>query len=153
MQKPSPTVRKCIGNLQHLTSFIWLHHHWHLSLSTSVTAAVSLGRLLTVTGQAGQDVEFLCSDWKVWQSVNQHEKYFCRSPCAEHIRSPYGKPQHKGRIAITNRGKNLLVRITNLTIEDTGKYYCAVDRPFMKDVLIEVNLQVLQSKFLDYLKF
>ncbi|XP_075906349.1 uncharacterized protein LOC142904263 isoform X4 [Nelusetta ayraudi] len=118
-------------------------------VSLCLLSAVSFGSLLNVTGRVGEDVEFLCSGWKTVIGVKRNDKYFCHSPCTEDediiVQAPYGGTQREGRISITNSDKCLVVRFTNLQIEDTGKYSCAVKRLGWDD-FIEVNVRVLRKE-------
>lgn len=121
------------------------------------TAAVSFGSLFHVTGRAGEDVQFTCSDWNTWTDVKRSDKFFCGSPCPEdgrkRLQSAYGETRLDGRTSITNNGNELLVRITKLQIGDAGKYSCGVKRFLQSDRFIQVNLEVLEGKFIHSVTF
>uniref|UniRef100_A0A3P8S1J7 Immunoglobulin V-set domain-containing protein n=1 Tax=Amphiprion percula TaxID=161767 RepID=A0A3P8S1J7_AMPPE len=104
---------------------------------------------LDIVGHVGKNVTVECSDWNVWTNVNFNVKYLCESPCSEDkhiiIKAEYGQTKNNNRIELTNRENGLFVTFTNLTMSDSRKYYCGVER-YGHDSFIEVNLNITDSE-------
>ncbi|XP_047434871.1 uncharacterized protein LOC125004365 isoform X1 [Mugil cephalus] len=111
-------------------------------------------KTLSKEGHVGKDVIFKCSDWNAWTDVRQNAKYLCHSPCNENkhiiIKAEFGKTTSKDRIEITNTEEGLFVTFTNLKKSDSKKYYCGVER-FGRDRFIELNLKVIEGKFMFFI--
>uniref|UniRef100_A0A3Q1BNY6 Immunoglobulin domain-containing protein n=1 Tax=Amphiprion ocellaris TaxID=80972 RepID=A0A3Q1BNY6_AMPOC len=111
-------------------------------------------KTLDIVGHVGKNVTVECSDWNVWTNVNFNVKYLCESPCSEDkhiiIKAEYGQTKNNNRIELTNRENGLFVTFTNLTMSDSRKYYCGVER-YGHDSFIEVNLKVIDGKFIHFI--
>ncbi|XP_041641927.1 uncharacterized protein LOC121508871 [Cheilinus undulatus] len=101
---------------------------------------------LNIEGRVGQDLTFRCSNWDVFFSIKENEKYLCVDPCSQrnHVitRAGFKKTSQNKRIELLNNGDVLYVTFTSLQKSDAGKYYCGAERT-IKDAYIEVNLKVI----------
>ncbi|XP_016367293.1 CMRF35-like molecule 1 [Sinocyclocheilus rhinocerous] len=101
----------------------------------------------TVTGHRGERVDIRCSYESGYES---NSKYFCKGKCNYRnkiIMVKSGSPAKDKRFSLTDnkRTRVFTVSITDLRTEDTGLYWCAVERT-LTDVYSEVLLIVKQMK-------
>uniref|UniRef100_A0A673FTV9 Immunoglobulin domain-containing protein n=1 Tax=Sinocyclocheilus rhinocerous TaxID=307959 RepID=A0A673FTV9_9TELE len=95
----------------------------------------------TVTGHRGERVDIRCSYESGYES---NSKYFCKGKCNYRnkiIMVKSGSPAKDKRFSLTDnkRTRVFTVSITDLRTEDTGLYWCAVERT-LTDVYSEVLL-------------
>ncbi|XP_048051265.1 polymeric immunoglobulin receptor-like [Megalobrama amblycephala] len=105
---------------------------------------------ISVTGYSGGGVTITC---KYNRGYTANEKYFCKgqwpTKCSDLIRTDIkDKWINDGRFSLHDdtRSAVLEVEIRNLREEDSGMYYCVVDRLLFKDSYTEVNLKVIRDQ-------
>uniref|UniRef100_A0AAY5JYR4 Immunoglobulin domain-containing protein n=1 Tax=Esox lucius TaxID=8010 RepID=A0AAY5JYR4_ESOLU len=102
--------------------------------------------VLTVTGVVGGRVVIKCS----FNSLDNHIKYFCKSPCLTEsdviIKTKVSNNYiAKGRYSITDHGNGYFtVTIKDLKKSDSGTYWCVVERVGV-DSYQMVNLSVVEA--------
>lgn len=112
--------------------------------------------ILTVSGHTGHGVTITC---KYEDSDRDKRKYLCKNTalgCEDRI-SEHQKDQWESRDRFSlydnSTGGFLVVSISELTEEDAGIYWCAVDEPFFPNPAVSVDkfkaiqLDVQQGKF------
>jgi len=103
---------------------------------------------MSVTGYSGGGVTITC---KYDEGYTENTKCFCKgewSYCTDQIRTDIkDKWFDAGRFSLYDdtRSAVFTVTIRDLTEEDSGKYYCGVDKPG-PDPYTEVNLDVIKSE-------
>ncbi|XP_052402729.1 CMRF35-like molecule 1 isoform X5 [Carassius gibelio] len=117
------------------------------SISTAVVGAPE-----TVTGHRGERVDIRCRYESGYES---NSKYFCKGKCNygnKKIVVKSGSPAKDERFSLTDdkRTRVFTVSITDLRTEDTGRYWCGVERTLadlsLKDVYSEIMLLVKEDK-------
>ncbi|KAH0503931.1 CMRF35-like molecule 9 [Microtus ochrogaster] len=86
-----------------------------------------------VSGFEGDSVSLQCSYEK---KVRGRRKYWCRkgglilSRCSDIVYSEQNQEVVRGRMSIRDRPRELSMTVTmrNLTVKDSGKYWCGIDR-------------------------
>lgn len=86
-----------------------------------------------VSGFEGDSVSLQCTYEK---KVRGHRKYWCResglilSRCSDIVYSKQNQEVVRGRMSILDRPRELsmTVTMTDLTVKDSGKYWCGIDR-------------------------
>ena len=86
-----------------------------------------------VTGVVGESLSVRCQYEEKYKS---NAKYWCRRSlllCTQIVKTRPQKEARNGLVSIRDHPANLTFTVTleNLTLEDTGTYYCGVDVPFM----------------------
>ncbi|XP_053492457.1 polymeric immunoglobulin receptor-like [Ictalurus furcatus] len=101
-----------------------------------------------VTGYSGGRVLIKC---KYHTEYRENQKYFCKRSwtyCSDQIKSG-AKIEwiNSGRFSLFDDTKSAVfsVMIRELTVEDTGTYYCRVDLPRGKDIYTPVKLKVKED--------
>ncbi|KAL6482291.1 hypothetical protein MHYP_G00103710 [Metynnis hypsauchen] len=102
-----------------------------------------------VTGYSGGGVLIKC---RYETQYSSNPKYFCKdswSNCADQIKTGVKNEWiNSGRFSLFDdtRASQFWVLITELTVEDTGTYKCAVDIEFQLDVYTAVTLRVKEDQ-------
>ncbi|XP_038820182.1 CMRF35-like molecule 5 [Salvelinus namaycush] len=105
--------------------------------------------LITVEGYEGGKAEIRCPYREEWRS---HQKYLCKGVCTvfnkdKVIKTEAGENSaSKWRYSLKdNREESVfIVTITNLTLNDAGRYWCGEDK-WGQDNYIKVNLEVSEA--------
>nr|XP_046216330.1 CMRF35-like molecule 5 isoform X2 [Oncorhynchus gorbuscha] len=111
--------------------------------------SVCSAELITVEGYEGGKAEIRCPYREEWRS---HQKYLCKGDCPvfnkdKVIKTEAGENSaSNGRYSLKdNREESVfIVTITNLTLNDAGRYWCGVDT-WGQDNYIKVNLEVSEA--------
>ncbi|XP_020318969.1 CMRF35-like molecule 5 isoform X3 [Oncorhynchus kisutch] len=111
--------------------------------------SVCSAELITVEGCEGGKAEIRCPYKEEWRS---HQKYPCKGDCSvfnkdKVIKTEAGENSaSNGRYSLKdNREESVfIVTITNLTLNDAGRYWCGVDK-WGQDNYIKVNLEVSEA--------
>uniref|UniRef100_A0A672MDT5 CMRF35-like molecule 8 n=1 Tax=Sinocyclocheilus grahami TaxID=75366 RepID=A0A672MDT5_SINGR len=120
-----------------------------LVFSSISTAGV--GAPETVTGHRGERVDIRCRYEAGYES---NSKYFCKGECIvgfKNIMVKSGSPAEDERFSLTDNttARVFTVSITDLRTEDTGQYWCGVERTFtdwsLRDVYSEIMLLVTEG--------
>ncbi|KAA8595103.1 hypothetical protein FQN60_012238 [Etheostoma spectabile] len=103
------------------------------------------GADINVEGLEGEDVSFQCSHRLAWKN----NKYFCKDPCKDSedvlVTVQSSRRVKSGRIALVDSGNGVFtVTISQLQLSDSGRYWCAVDRPGF-DAFTAVHLTVKEA--------
>ncbi|KAL6482269.1 hypothetical protein MHYP_G00103490, partial [Metynnis hypsauchen] len=118
-------------------------------LITLFLISVGGGESVRVTGYSGGGVLIKCR-YETQYTTNW--KYFCKSPwsdCADQIMTGVqNKWINSGRFSLFDdtRASQVWVLITELTLEDSGTYYCGVDKDLNFDVYTPVELKVEEDQ-------
>ncbi|XP_005070135.1 CMRF35-like molecule 9 isoform X6 [Mesocricetus auratus] len=99
-----------------------------------------------ISGFEGDSVSLQCTYEK---KVRTHRKYWCReggfmlSRCSDIVYSSQNQEVARGRMSIRDTPRELSMTVTmrDLTLEDSGKYWCGIDRLGL-DESFEVSLTV-----------
>uniref|UniRef100_A0A8C7HYI6 Immunoglobulin V-set domain-containing protein n=1 Tax=Oncorhynchus kisutch TaxID=8019 RepID=A0A8C7HYI6_ONCKI len=117
---------------------------------------IRLNEHMSMEGCEGGKAEIRCPYKEEWRS---HQKYPCKGDCSvfnkdKVIKTEAGENSaSNGRYSLKdNREESVfIVTITNLTLNDAGRYWCGVDK-WGQDNYIKVNLEVSEgSVFLSFL--
>lgn len=97
---------------------------------------------INIVGFEGGKVTFRCKHKLAWNN----DKYFCKDPCKGNgdvlVIVKYGTTAQSERITLADSGDGAFtVNINQLQLSDSGRYWCAVDRPGF-DTFTAVNLTV-----------
>ncbi|XP_052319420.1 CMRF35-like molecule 5 [Oncorhynchus keta] len=111
--------------------------------------SVCSAELITVEGYEGGKAEIRCPYKEEWRS---HQKYLCKGDCPVFNKDKVIKTEagvnsaSNGRYSMKdNREESVfIVTITNLTLNDAGRYWCGVDT-WGQDNYIKVNLEVSEA--------
>ncbi|XP_054460772.1 uncharacterized protein LOC129096119 isoform X2 [Anoplopoma fimbria] len=99
---------------------------------------------MSVTGMGGTDVTIKCSHTNAFSNV----KYFCKGACDEKdvlITSRTSKDTKTDKYHIADKGNTFNVTILHLTMQDSGTYWCGIERLGV-DTYNEVVLTVIKDK-------
>ncbi|XP_026121303.1 CMRF35-like molecule 8, partial [Carassius auratus] len=112
------------------------------SISTAVVGAPE-----TVTGHRGERVDIRC---RYESGYKSNSKYLCKGECIYGFRNivvKSGSPAEDERFSLTDdkRTRVFTVSITDLRTEDTGRYWCGVER-ILSDVYSEIKLLVKEDQ-------
>ncbi|KAJ8386377.1 hypothetical protein AAFF_G00170820 [Aldrovandia affinis] len=100
-------------------------------------------------GTRGESLVISCPYADDFQNAR---KYFCRKPCHDRDVLVKGKESNNytssGRYSLydNRQAHTFTVTISWLALEDTGVYYCGIERWFIKDTLQEVHVTVSRDK-------
>ncbi|CAL8330725.1 unnamed protein product [Lota lota] len=99
-------------------------------------------KALTVTGKVGETVRIECSHTNAVSNV----KYFCNYTCRDQdvlISSRSRKVPFlpSKRYSIEDKGNTFFITIRDLRLEDTGNYWCGIDRVTF-DTYVNVYLKI-----------
>ncbi|CAK6968364.1 uncharacterized protein LOC128371398 [Scomber scombrus] len=93
---------------------------------------------MSVTGELGAKIEIGCSHSNAFTNV----KYFCNNACSnEDILISSKKRDSNGTYSIKDEGNTFFVTISKLTMDDSGTYWCGIERALW-DTYSEVILTV-----------
>lgn len=98
-----------------------------------------------MSGYVGRSVKVLCSyHW----GHEDNEKYLCRNDCgySDVLITTSEKNKEKYCISDDKNKKVFTVTISDLNLNDTGKYWCGISNWFQDDYT-EVKLDVKQGKY------
>ncbi|KAF4078780.1 hypothetical protein AMELA_G00185480 [Ameiurus melas] len=102
-----------------------------------------------VTGYSGGGVLIKC---KYYTEYRENQKYFCKGSwtyCSDQIKTGAKNEWiNSGRFSLFDDTKSaeFSVMIRELTVEDTGTYYCGVDLPRVQDISTWVELKVKEGE-------
>ncbi|XP_028310557.1 CMRF35-like molecule 8 isoform X2 [Gouania willdenowi] len=99
---------------------------------------------LSVKGKVKDKINITCSHTNAWSNM----KYFCKEKCENKdvlIKSNGKNKNSDGRYSIEDKGNVFFVIISKLTIEDSGTYWCAIDRVGV-DTYNKVSITVEEDK-------
>ncbi|XP_070684568.1 uncharacterized protein [Pempheris klunzingeri] len=99
------------------------------------------------TGVLGEEVRIECTHANAFSNV----KYFCKGACANEdvlIRSEKNKNDSNEKYSITDEGDTFYVTIFDLTEDDSGTYWCGIDR-YGLDTYKKVILTVVEGNTKD----
>lgn len=115
----------------------------HFSFVTVLSVAGLLETEATsVTGESGQEVKITCSHTNAFSNI----KYFCKGRCDDKdvlIRS--SDKTTNSKYSIRDRGNTFYVTIAHLTHDDSGTYWCGIDRVGV-DTYNKVTLTVVEGE-------
>ncbi|XP_069570666.1 CMRF35-like molecule 7 isoform X1 [Brachyistius frenatus] len=95
---------------------------------------------MTVTGLEGDKIRIECSHSNAFYNV----KYFCKGECKNEDVLITSRETEKGKYRITDKGNTFFVTISDLTKEDSGMYWCGIERTGL-DTYNEVFLLIADS--------
>ncbi|XP_012514467.1 PREDICTED: adenosine receptor A3 isoform X1 [Propithecus coquereli] len=75
-----------------------------------------------------------------------HPKYWCRGYFRDYCNVIAFIPNSTGRVALRDTGNQLIVTVSCLTKEDTGWYWCGIQRDFARDDMDFTKLIVTNNK-------
>lgn len=75
-----------------------------------------------------------------------HLKYWCRGYYRDYCSIIALTPNSTGRVALRDTGEQLIVTVSCLTKEDTGWYWCGIQRDFARDDMDFTELVVTDSR-------
>nr|ADV31325.1 NILT2 [Salmo salar] len=110
--------------------------------------SVCSAELITVEGYEGGKAEIRCPYREEWRS---HHKYLCKGDCSLYYKDKVIKTEagenstSRGRYSLKDIREEsvFLVTITNLTLNDAGRYWCGEETATWKpDHYVEINLIV-----------
>lgn len=80
---------------------------------------------MSVTGVLGEEITIKCSHINAFSNV----KYFCKGTCEnEDILISSREKKTNERYSISDQGNTFYVTISHLTEDDSGTYWCGIDR-------------------------
>uniref|UniRef100_A0AAQ4R904 Ig-like domain-containing protein n=1 Tax=Gasterosteus aculeatus aculeatus TaxID=481459 RepID=A0AAQ4R904_GASAC len=91
-----------------------------------ILSEVPAAATLSETGMAGKEVTIRCSH----SYASTNVKYFCKGACDEEdilVRSSKHKDSN-GKYSIKDEGNTFTVTISGLTEDDSGTYWCGIER-------------------------
>lgn len=101
---------------------------------------------MLVTGVVGEEVKIKCSHSNAFDNV----KYFCKGTCTSEdvlVRGRKTKKDSNEKYSITDEGNTFYVTISRLTADDSGTYWCGIDRVGL-DTYNEVVLAVIEGELI-----
>ena len=99
---------------------------------------------MSITGELGKDVKITCSHTNAFYNV----KYFCKEACRnEDVLISSGNKDSNGKYSIRDEGNTFYVTISRLTNDDSGTYWCGIDRVGF-DTYNEVILTVKKGELI-----
>uniref|UniRef100_A0AAY4A5L5 Immunoglobulin domain-containing protein n=1 Tax=Denticeps clupeoides TaxID=299321 RepID=A0AAY4A5L5_9TELE len=127
--------------------FIVLYHPYCSLFISFVTFELLPFKVTPVIGYEGGEVDIRCP---YEDKYDKYTKYLCRGECliGQSIKIEHGQTSAaEGRFSLydnTTAG-SFTVTITGLTAQDSGKYWCGIDRPSWKDLYTELQLKIIVS--------
>uniref|UniRef100_A0A3B3W0S9 Immunoglobulin V-set domain-containing protein n=1 Tax=Poecilia latipinna TaxID=48699 RepID=A0A3B3W0S9_9TELE len=108
------------------------------SRSCSAVCCVSRAAgLIHVFGYKGRNVNVSC---RYDEGYESNEKYMCNDPCGnKDVLTRSQNNQNKYSTYDNKTSRIFTVTISDLRLDDAGKYKCGVNRKGRKDLLTEVN--------------
>lgn len=88
---------------------------------------VGLWETEALTAEVGKQIKIQCSHSYADTSV----KYFCKGACRDQdviITSRRSRTDSNGRYKIEDEGNTFYVTISDLKVEDSGTYWCGIER-------------------------
>lgn len=101
-----------------------------------------------VTGELGEQITITCSHANAFYNV----KYFCKGACRDKdilISSRKNKKDPNEKYSIRDEGNTFFVTISHLTDDDSGTYWCGIDRIGF-DTFNEVVLTVIEGELIQH---
>uniref|UniRef100_A0A8C6P7P9 Immunoglobulin domain-containing protein n=1 Tax=Nothobranchius furzeri TaxID=105023 RepID=A0A8C6P7P9_NOTFU len=99
-----------------------------------------------ITGEVGNPIEVKCSHTYADTNV----KYFCKDPCYDKDVLITSKTISNKKYTIREEGNTFYVTIHNLKLEDSGTYWCGIER-VGADTYNKVLLTVIQGELAAFL--
>lgn len=98
---------------------------------------------LSVTGEMGGKVSIKCSHANAFSNI----KYFCKGECRSEdvLISSRDKKDLNSKYVISDEGNKFTVTISHLTKDDSGTYWCGIDRVGL-DTYNKVVLTVIEGE-------
>lgn len=79
---------------------------------------------MSLSAEEGATLEIICSHSNAQGNV----KYFCKDPCEDEDVLIKSKQEHRSKFSIRDNGNTFDVTISDLTPDDSGIYWCGVER-------------------------
>lgn len=101
---------------------------------------------MLLTQKSGEKIEIKCSHSNAYSNV----KYFCKGACADKdilISSREKKKNSNQKYSISDEGNTFYVTIDSLTKDDSGTYWCGIERRGL-DTYNKVVLKVIKGEFI-----
>lgn len=93
-------------------------------------------------GEVGQKVTIKC----VHSYADTNVKYFCSGACSDRdVLITSRKSDSSGKYSIKDEGNTFYVTISDLKLEDSGTYWCGIER-VGADTYVKVIVTVKQSE-------
>uniref|UniRef100_A0A3B3XNJ3 Ig-like domain-containing protein n=1 Tax=Poecilia mexicana TaxID=48701 RepID=A0A3B3XNJ3_9TELE len=109
-------------------------------LSAAVCCVSRATGLIRVFGYEGRNVNVSCPYDEGYES---YEKYLCNDPCGnEDVFTRSQNNQNKYSTSDDKTSRIFTVTISDLRLDDAGKYWCGVNRKRLIDLYTEVKLEV-----------
>lgn len=96
---------------------------------------------VSVTGVSGGKITIKCSHVNAFSNV----KYFCKGACKDEDVLISSRQKSNEKYSISDKGNTFYVNISHLTEDDSGTYWCGIDR-FGLDTYDEVVLTVTEGE-------
>ncbi|KAG8015212.1 CMRF35-like molecule 5 [Nibea albiflora] len=116
----------------------------HSVIHLNVSPGLRETEAMSVTGEVGETVTIKCSHANAFSNV----KYFCKGACRDEdvlISSRNTKKGSNDKYTIRDEGNTFIVTVSRLTEEDSGTYWCGIERVGV-DTYNKVVLTVIQGK-------
>ncbi|XP_016536228.1 polymeric immunoglobulin receptor-like [Poecilia formosa] len=116
-------------------------------LSAAVCCVSRAAGLIHVFGYKGRNVNVSCPYNEGYES---YEKYLCNDPCRnKDVLTRSQKHQNKYSTYDDKTSRIFTVTISDLRLDDAGKYWCGVTRKGLIDLYTEVKLEVKEDRCCD----
>lgn len=97
----------------------------------------------SVTGVLGEEITINCSHINAFSNV----KYFCKGACGNEDILISSRKKTNERYSIVDKGNTFYVTISHLTEDDSGTYWCGIDRLGL-DTHNKVVLKVIEGELI-----
>lgn len=101
---------------------------------------------MSVTGEVGQEIPITCTHANAFSNV----KYFCKEACTNEdvlITSRGENKDSQRKYSIEDKGNTFVVTISSLTEDDSGTYWCGIERVGL-DTYNQVVLTVIKGELI-----
>ncbi|XP_047432623.1 CMRF35-like molecule 1 [Mugil cephalus] len=95
----------------------------------------------SVTGNVGDEVKIMCTHQNAFSNV----KYFCKGKCNDNDVLITSKQDSNRKYKLEDGGNTFYVRIHDLKMDDTGTYWCGIERVGL-DTYNRVDLTVKEEE-------